>query len=385
KTPITGDLWEQRRKLLKLGLQFDGMVGSRQQTEVVEKTVEGSRMSVSYDFVGNPSLKHLYVDTSGNILLGKLFEDLDALAGNIAAVHCDDDDETTAPLSLVTASVDKIIQRGTISLDRDYCLFGQMAYVGRSSMDILIHMHKGSSVRKHNGAVPPLSESLLKCYFTYAARDPFSGKSVTVNRLLPTTPAEQDIFEERESVVAMRKNSSPVQPTSRHMLTNLVERGSAMVDMPALAHPNAVLMARTALENCFLCHPQNVNTAGAVFGGFLMHRAYDLAEATCYTFAGSPVKFIEVEKIEFRKPVQIGDMIRLKSRVVFSSDDPLDPIAEVEVTCQIVKPERASSYVSNKFKFVFGFKDSGVTLRRILPQNYEEAETLICASRWTAS
>lgn len=46
---------------------------------------------------------------------------------------------------------------------------------------------------------------------------------------------------------------------------------------------------------------------------------------------------------------------------------------------------RASSYVSNKFKFVFGFKDSGVTLRRILPQNYEEAETLICASRWTAS
>lgn len=45
---------------------------------------------------------------------------------------------------------------------------------------------------------------------------------------------------------------------------------------------------------------------------------------------------------------------------------------------------RASSYVSNKFLFVFGFKDS-VTLRRILPQNYEEAETLVNASKWIAS
>jgi hypothetical protein len=45
KTPITGELWEQRRKLLKLGLQFDG-VGSRQQTVVMEKTVAQSRMSI---------------------------------------------------------------------------------------------------------------------------------------------------------------------------------------------------------------------------------------------------------------------------------------------------------------------------------------------------
>lgn len=33
-------------------------------------------------------------------------------------------------------------------------------------------------------------------------------------------------------------------------------------------------------------------------------------------------------------------MVRLKSRVIFTSDDPVEPIAQIEVTCQIVKPER---------------------------------------------
>lgn len=268
KTPITGELWEQRRKLLKLGITFDG-AGSRSQVNVLEKTVRDSRMSIGYDFVNDSSLKHLYVASCGNILLGKLFEDLDALAGNIAAIHCDDNDDWTAPLSLVTASVDKIIQRGDIPLDRTYVLFGQMAYVGNSSMDILIHMHTGDSVRKHNGECPPLKESLLKSYFTYAARDPHTSKSVKVNRLLPETEDETYIFTHRQSLVAARKKKAQECHLNRQTLTALVERGSSMVDMPALAHPNAVLMSRTGLENCFLCHPQNVNTAGAVFGGFL--------------------------------------------------------------------------------------------------------------------
>lgn len=268
KTPITGVLWEQRRTRLNLGMKPEGK-SNRSEPVIQEKSVKDSRMSVAYDFVGNPSLRHLYVDSTAHALLGKLLEDLDALAGNIAAVHCDDSNDDTAPRSLVTASVDKIIQRGCISVDRDYCLYGQMAFVGRSSMDILIHMHLGSAVRSRGGEVPPLSESLLKCYFTYAARDPFTAKSVPVNRLVAETPDEHLIFQERQAVADARRKPPVASSESRELLTGLVERGSAMVDMPALAHPNAVLMARTALENCFLCHPQNVNTAGAVFGGFL--------------------------------------------------------------------------------------------------------------------
>jgi hypothetical protein len=52
----------------------------------------------------------------------------------------------------------------------------------------------------------------------------------------------------------------------------------------------------------------------------------------------------QVDKIEFRRPVDIGDLVRLKSRVVYASDDPVKPTAHVEVTCQVVRPERLAPY-----------------------------------------
>lgn len=47
----------------------------------------------------------------------------------------------------------------------------------------------------------------------------------------------------------------------------------AMMDLPALAHGDAVLMHRTKLHNTFTCQPQQRNMHGRVFGGFLMRRA----------------------------------------------------------------------------------------------------------------
>jgi len=52
-------------------------------------------------------------------------------------------------------------------------------------------------------------------------------------------------------------------------LQQLIDRGQSLQDMPALAHANTILMRSTTMENSFICQPQNVNTAGRVFGGFL--------------------------------------------------------------------------------------------------------------------
>lgn len=76
------------------------------------------------------------------MLIGKLFEDLDALAGSIAFSHCGHPDSSAASrLTLVTASVDKIIQSRAISVDQDILVVGQVAYVGKSSLDIAIEIH----------------------------------------------------------------------------------------------------------------------------------------------------------------------------------------------------------------------------------------------------
>ena len=83
--------------------------------------------------------------------------------------------------------------------------------------------------------------------------------------------------------------------------------------------------------------------------------------------------FLEVDRIEFSKPVDIGDLVRLRSRVLYSSSnrgvtngsgsgsggvaDAVDngsgakeqeQVVLVEVTCQIVRPEKASSFLSNR-------------------------------------
>lgn len=47
-----------------------------------------------------------------------------------------------------------------------------------------------------------------------------------------------------------------------------------------------------------------------------------------------------MDKITFRRPVDIGDLVRMKSQVVYTSDGPLRALAMVEVTCQVIRPER---------------------------------------------
>lgn len=208
-----------------------------------------------------------------------------------------------------------------------------------------------------------------------------------INKLVPSSPYEQAVFEIRHRKLQQRKKQTSMKKSKQSfvendVLTALVERGSALMDMPALAHSNAVLMSQTTLENCFICQPQNVNMAGSVFGGFLMHRAYDIAAAAGYTFAGAPPHFLECDRIQFLKYVEIGDLIRLKARVTYSSDDPVKPTVHVEVTCQVMKPEKAVSYISNTFHFIYGF-DSNITLRRVVPSNFEEARLLVEASQWS--
>jgi len=162
--------------------------------------------------------------------------------------------------------------------------------------------------------------------------------------------------------------------------------------MPALAAPQSILMSLTSMENSIITQPQNTNTAGRVFGGFLLHKAFDLAHATCYTFSGKYPFFKEVDEVAFKRPVDIGDLIRLKSRVVYTQQNP--PLVQVEVKCLIIQPEKASSKVSNTFDFVFGFEDGcgddlssaseikpnpNWSLKEVVASNHEEATTMITA------
>jgi hypothetical protein len=132
KTPITAQLWSQRHK------KRDITVASTDTYEsiaietlfLLDKTAKESRLTIRYNFSRDAHLRDLYVDAFGYCLTGKLFEDLDALAGNVAFSHCDHNNPLSRPLSLVTARVDRIRQSKKISASDDLILTGQVVSLG---------------------------------------------------------------------------------------------------------------------------------------------------------------------------------------------------------------------------------------------------------------
>ncbi len=55
-------------------------------------------------FKSDAHVREEYIDIYGKIRVGKLFEDLDALAGSISYQHADDGISSTPPLTIVTGA-----------------------------------------------------------------------------------------------------------------------------------------------------------------------------------------------------------------------------------------------------------------------------------------
>lgn len=153
------------------------------------------------------------------------------------------------------------------------------------------------------------SDSLaLSANFIFVARDSKTGKAAPVNRLSPETEREQLLFKEAEARNNLKKRTRGGQKREFengeiNRLETLLAEGRIFCDMPALADRDSILLRDTRLENSLICQPQQRNIHGRIFGGFLMHRAFELAFSTAYTFAGLVPCFLEVDHVDFLRPV----------------------------------------------------------------------------------
>lgn len=68
--------------------------------------------SCPYPFTSQWDLRELYRNPWGAVRVGRLLEDLDSLAGNVAFSHCDDGDPDTFPPVLATVAVDRCDGKG---------------------------------------------------------------------------------------------------------------------------------------------------------------------------------------------------------------------------------------------------------------------------------
>ncbi|XP_008670323.1 acyl-coenzyme A thioesterase 9, mitochondrial isoform X1 [Zea mays] len=390
-SPVTNALWEARSSIFERMMDAGNGASSaeqRPQTELLVKTPAQSRTSIVYKFATDDILREQYRDPWNEVRIGKLLEDLDALAGTIAVKHCSDEDSTTRPLLVVTASVDKMELKKPIRVDTDLKIAGAVTYVGRSSIDIQIEVTQVD--KDGDNQSDPIA---LTANFTFVARDSKTGKSAPVNRLSPETEREKQLFGESEARDKMRKRKREEQKgglengihrlrAEAERLDVLLAEGRVFSDLPALADRDSILLKDTRLENSLVCQPQQRNLHGRIFGGFLMHRAFELAFSTAYAFVGQRPCFLEVDHVDFLKPVDVGDFLRFKSCVLYTQlDNPEQPLVNVEVVAHVTRPELRKSEVSNTFHFTFTVCSdtlkNGLKIRNVVPSTEEEARRIL--------
>ncbi|CAN0527836.1 unnamed protein product, partial [Ectocarpus sp. 8 AP-2014] len=94
--------------------------------------------------------------------------------------------------------------------------------------------------------------------------------------------------------------------------------------------------------------PQHRNTANRIFGGFLMHRAYEVAFCAAFTFGGSRPRFSEIDEVVFLQPVDVGDLVKMDACILYTKEGKeagSSPQACVEVLASVVRPETVDSKV----------------------------------------
>ncbi|KAM0876701.1 hypothetical protein ACQ4PT_036002 [Festuca glaucescens] len=391
-SPVTNALWEARSSIFERKMDV-GSAGAAAgpQTELLTKTPAQSRTTIVYKFAADDILREQYRDPWNEVRIGKLLEDLDALAGTIAVKHCSDEDSTTRPLLLVTASVDKMVLMKPIRVDTDLKIAGAVTYVGRSSIDIQIEVTQvDQDIVGSDKESDPIA---LTANFTFVARDSVTGKSAPVNRLSPETERETRLFEEGEAQDKLRKKKREEQKgmhgnvlhkfrAEAERLNALLAEGRVFSDLPALADRDSILLRDTRLETSLICQPQQRNLHGRIFGGFLMHRAFELAFSTAYAFVGQRPCFLEVDHVDFLKPVDVGDFLRFKSCILYTQlENKWQPLVNVEVVAHVTRPELRKSEISNTFHFTFSVSSdalkNGLTIRNVVPSTEEEARRIL--------
>lgn len=367
----------------------------------VKKTMADSYMEEYLPFKSSPALLDEYITTGGKVRIGKILEDLDALAGAISYKHMDTF-VNSAPLTVVTASVDRmeLLMPNTVE---DFKLSGHVAYVGKSSMegkitkiilknrihDLFFFLHKlvfvkletipqydpsmveSSVFPPKDFMAKPTPNTVLFARITMVAVDSTTGKSVRVNPLITNTDEEKKLAEYAQDCKSRKRLAgesalSKAAPTADERLT-LHDIYMKYADKKDVAPENAVWMEDMNLQSVFLMQPQDRNIHNKVFGGYLMRRAYELAHATGSVFAKTNVALLSLDEIIFKKPVPVGSLLNLHSQVIYSQDTSF----QVSVSAEVTDVETGTTDLTNTFHFSLSAQDKPV--REILPRTYAES------------
>ena len=434
KSPIISTLWAQRSKKMETDDPFlkshsEAIAQNNGESKhLLSKLPSDSYIEIDYNFTTDYFLKQAYTNPWGFFRKGKLLEDMDALAGNIAQIHCHVDGYAL-PL-LVTASCDKISMTydhmhsnnhdnvnlmdfsntaGTSEGLKDSMhtkgqqyninhvdmkLSGQVIYTGSSSLQILLGIRKKDNIAGND-------RNWMTALFTFVARDPVTNKALPINSLdiSRLTEQEKQLYHQALDRVRFTKQRNQQkkmaqrfldklsekkkqlllqqQQRRNYMIASLLNSSKPLLEMPCLADPMCILLEKTTLVHNHIMQPQQRNMLDRIFGGYLMRKSFEIAFTCAYLFGGSQPEFVSLNHVDFILPVDVGDLMKLESSVLYTTvNSHSPPRLHIQVVASICKPEVQTSKVSNTFDYTFQLPEI-LTCKKVLPSNYSDAARIV--------
>ncbi|KAM6383858.1 acyl-coenzyme A thioesterase 9, mitochondrial isoform 4-T9 [Alca torda] len=264
---------------------------AKRQEDLPPRRMKDSYLEVILPLGSQPEIREKYLNVHNSVRFGRILEDLDSLGVLICYTHTKQEMQPRSPLSIVTALVDKInLCKKIIYPDCDIKFTGNVSWVGRTSMEVKMHM-----LQLHDGDYSPV----LDATFVMVARDP-----------------------ENKRTVSFRSRKLP---------------------------PNSVWMEDAKLKGLQICHPQERNIFNRIFGGFLMRKAFELGWATACSYGGSRPFIVSVDDIMFQRPVEVGSLLLLSGQVCYTEKNYI----QVRVHSEVYDADTREHQTTNIFHFTF--------------------------------
>jgi acyl-coenzyme A thioesterase 9 len=298
-------------------------------------------------------LRHRFMVVSeaipGNFRFGLLLEVLDQLAGDTAVAYV----HHFAPSARVlTAALDEVVVRHVADVTRDVRCSARINHVGRTSLEVGVRVES-----------PQGPTHLASCYFTMVAREGHGApdRPLAIPPLDPGDEVERirDARARARRADYQRESRATMEPPSPEEFQLISELYRAQ-ETPGFSG----LLARELFTDTWeRTYPEQDNPWKTIFGGFLMRRAYELSITCAELVAPHRVVLGAVNRINFLRPVEIGDKLHLRSRVVYTSG----PAVCIEAAIERISRDRTARALSNSCLFTFVNVDDALVPRPVPP------------------
>ena len=355
-------------------------------------------IQVVLPFASDPLFYSTYqLFTSERIRAGKLLEDLDALAGDVAVRHYKSLPENKhANMHVVTAAVDRVKFVKKLSTANDLLLEAFVSWVGSSSCEVTIKLF----IQPPPGSSSCESEHLGSAYFIMVCKSLEQKKIVFPPLALESELEKADyvLAEERKKLRQLRnsKDLSLAPPTAEESeyLHNVFLNAKKLLSENALGfntrenvedlNSDYRFIYRTNYASSLIMHAQNRNTAGKIFGGHLMSVATELSWINAYMLSGSFPRLVEIDDITFIRPVEIGSIVKFRSLCAFT--DPKKRRVVVAIAIEHHDPITHNRDTTNTFFFTYECPPVEIDgkikpVPLVVPYSYEESMLFLHAKR----